>query len=606
MLRSEHTICSEASMPSALKQACHLLRTEHTICSKNKKDMTTNNNKRQLSARLLAAALTICLYGCSGEITDGNTLPAGKYPMTFTAAVDGLMQTRATTDNTWKGGEEIAVQIDDEVKKYVAAMDNTLSVENDGTPWYWQNTTERKTVSAWYPHSITKLADEALTVKADQSGNGYQASDYLEAAETEVSFASSALTFKHRTTKVIVKLNAGNGVSAGDLSGATVRFLNLTGVEGDGTEVTPKFDNNTYSALLIPQQIKGKKFIQVTAGGNTYYYTPAGSDAEFAGSKQYPYEITVTKNGLAVTVGGVTEWGSGSEIEVTSKVLESGFAPSDLKIGDYYYSDGTWSDGGYRKYTDGSTAILPVMPVLTGDGGKERTVIGIVYCTDVSRIGTAATKALQEKGVDSPHGLVMALTNASDGCRWGEYNKDENSGGNDGTPFKDNTSNLQKQYNNVDGYGETQWIINTYGSSGATLQDTYTAFYHASRYGTAASNTEKYAAPANTTGWFIPSMGQWWDILSGLGGIDLSRYQNSTDEYTFIPGAASTAIGNMNKYLQKISGATTFSTDTFFWSSSECNGGGACYVGFGSNGNLLLHYYNKYYGFIRVRCSFAF
>ena len=157
------------------------------------------------------------------------------------------------------------------------------------------------------------------------------------------------------------------------------------------------------------------------------------------------------------------------------------------------------------------------------------------------------------------------------------------------------------------GYGETHWIIDTYGNDGTALQKPYTAFYHASRYGTAESSTEQYAAPSNTTGWFLPSMGQWWDILSNLGGIDLTSYQDKTDSFTSIPSVAPTVVANINKYLQKITGATPFSTDTWFWSSSEYDGYNACYVNFYDYGYLLLYCNRKdYYRANRVRCSFAF
>lgn len=579
MLRSEHTICSEASMPSAPKQACHLLRTEHTICSKNKKDMTTNNNKRQLSARLLAVALTICLYGCSGEITDGNTLPAGKYPMTFTAAVDGLMQTRATTDNTWEGGEEIAVRIDDEVKKYVAATDNTLSVENDGTPWYWQNTIETKTVSAWYPHCTTKLADNALTVKADQRDDGYQASDYLEAAETMVTFGNRALTFKHRTAKVVVTLKAGNGVSAGDLNGATVRFLNLTGVEDGGTEVTSKFDNNTYSALLIPQQIQGDKFIQVTAGGNTYYYTPAGSDTEFAGGKQYPYEITVTKNGLAVTAGGVTEWGSGSETKVTSKILESGFAPSDLKIGDYYYSDGTWSDGGYRKYTDNSTALLPVMPVLTSADGKERTVIGIVYW--VGDIKGDNYGLLDSKFPDGTRGLVVSLwdmpapdNSNSTTMTWTygshEYVNTWLGSQNDVTcTWIDRPSSFSsiQEENRMQGYANTVALAE-YNKYVEDSNNSKNQNLRVKPVKGLAAFQSAHPAPASSSGWYWPSVYELKQVCRGQG----------------VTSQGTNGKTMLNTQIGKVSG-TTFGG--YYWSSTENSNGSyyAWYVDF-SDGNV--------------------
>ena len=279
-------------------------------------------------------------------------------------------------------------------------------------------------------------------------------------------------------------------------------------------------------------------------------------------------------------------------------------APTLKDIGAYTFANAQVGDF-YCKNDKNEGYLIPGDASLTK--AQQDACIGIVYSTDVNRIGTAATQALKKKGVNTPHGLVMALTNASEGCRWGEYGKDENSGGADGEPFKANTDQLQKQYNNVDGYAETHWIIDTYGRDGNTaLKNTYTAFYHASRYGTAESSTGKYAAPEKTTGWFLPSMGQWWDILSNLGGIDLTSYQNKTYSFTSIPDAAPIAVANMNTYLQKIGDATQFSTDTDFWSSSEYVRYRACNVAFTNNGYLRLHYDDKYSSRGRVRCSFAF
>lgn len=122
--------------------------------------------KRLSAFRKMTVAAACCVFAFAActddDADDGTTLPDGKYPMAFTAGVDGLAATRATTDNTWTGGEEVAVQIGSEVKKYTAATNNTLSAAEGVTPWYWQNTTETKTVSAWYPYSDTKPAANEL------------------------------------------------------------------------------------------------------------------------------------------------------------------------------------------------------------------------------------------------------------------------------------------------------------------------------------------------------------------------------------------------------------------------------------------------------------
>ncbi len=52
------------------------------------------------------------------------------------------------------------------------------------------------------------------------------------------------------------------------------------------------------------------------------------------------------------------------------------YQASDLKFGDYYYSDGTWSDGGLRKlYSDGTTESAETTPPPV----PGKTCNGIVY-----------------------------------------------------------------------------------------------------------------------------------------------------------------------------------------------------------------------------------
>lgn len=589
------------------------------------------------AATLLAL---ISLASCGQNDSDDTLLPAGKYPMTFTTSVNGLAATRATTDNSWDGGEQVALQVGDEVKKYQISGNGPLATLTSSDPFYWTSTEETKTVKAWYcGNGYSPAALDSWKVASDQSAldnSGYKASDFLYAPAQNISFGSEdkSLNFYHQTARVVINiLNEKAATEANQIKGVTFGEDNNLALSGKYTApdgkanfgtwdtasgasmgtITPKAIDTpasgsylkSYTALLIPQNMQGKKFIAITLDDQTYYYIPEkDDDANFEAGKEYTYDVTVQHGHLdAVLVSVNGTWGGGDTEEVKSVL--AGFSADDLKIGDYYYSDGSTSDGGYRKYGDGTTELLDIDPVLTSENGQTpRTVIGIVYSTDVTRIGKAATDYLKSIGVTTPQGLVMALTNASEECRWGDNKKDEN--GNSGTgTFQNNTSTLEKQYNNVDGYGETHWILNTY--DGAALLNTYAAFYHASCYGILNGETSQYAAPANTTGWFIPSMGQWWDILSNLGGIDLSIYQNSEKPNAFISGAARTAIDKMNKYLEKIEGATKFSTGTtLFWSSSEYSSDDACSVNFTSNGYLYLYYDSKDYSSRKVRCVFAF
>ena len=592
------------------------------------------------SARTIALPMiaTLAVLSSCGDTDDGNLLPAGQYPLTFTAAIDGAAAapagtaTRANTvGGVWTAGDAIAVMVADEegggdvVKQYTPKPDapNTLQAAAGVAPFYWQSSTEKKTVSAWHCGDGSTAAGgthagsvpTTWSVQTDQNtADGYQRSDFLYAPPKEITFtpasgANNMLAFHHQTAKVVINIkNAEAATDAADLS-VTLAAYDASGAPaGNNTDnalvvscpytlpesgqnigawdvaaaaadvvtgaITPKAITpasgsaylKTYTALVIPQNVTGKKFIAVTVGGDTYYYIPKQkADGTYPGDLQggsvHTYDITVKYGSLEVveTAGsGSGTWNSGGQkVPVASNTT---FEAATLKPGDYYYSDGSYSDGGLRKrYSDGKVEIdATVKPVLTNpETSKARTVIGIVFCTDENRIGAGEKAKLKDLGVTSPHGLVMALTNAGSGCRWGESGKNENENGQSGKPFVENITTLQKQYNHISGYAETHWIGDKIKGSAESsyTADTYKAFDVALNYG-ATTETAQYAAPEKTTGWFLPSMGQWWDILENLGGLDLSSYKTSTDSYEYIAG--NTALNNLNVYMGKVTGAALF------------------------------------------------
>lgn len=84
----------------------------------------------------------------------------------------------------------------------------------------------------------------------------------------------------------------------------------------------------------------------------------------------------------------------------------------DIHVGDYYYSDGSWSDGGYRLLTDG-TCLQENVPPLVG-----KTCIGIVFAVGHSDYDTSNYR---NTGIrqDKCQAYVIALKDAGAECRWG-------------------------------------------------------------------------------------------------------------------------------------------------------------------------------------------
>lgn len=191
-------------------------------------------------------------------------------------------------------------------------------------------------------------------------------------------------------------------------------------------------------------------------------------------------------------------------------------APTDApRIGDYFYSDGTWSYGGLVSInSDGTEAVW-----LTG---KERpapvegkTVIGIVFQTDQSRI----SEAEKEKGYT--HGLVMSLKRAYKPAELKDPNN-KNEVPDSLTRFYVSES-LERRiiptgksgtsyYGDIDGYTIDKNIREEYPGDEIAQ---FPALDWISRL---------LSAPASTSGWYVPASGQVWDLLANLGGNEIAEH----------------------------------------------------------------------------------
>ena len=282
--------------------------------------------------RHLAVAVFACLMAasCSDVTDDGTALPDGKYPMTFTASVDGLSApnpaSRATTDadgkTTWQTDDPVAISMDGGANHKVHKISDagTGAMIPDGETLYWSK--QQETLAAWYPvnYIIGNGGGSEVSITDQSSGFG-TLENTLHAPAQDYTYSSGgsvAFTFRHALAKVKVALKKGEGITDDDLSNATVTFTGYTagslgygGMTGSGSngDIIPKTETSagggaaTYTALVIPQQMQGKKFIKVTIGAGgaarDYFYTPTNStDARLEAGKRYTYTITVKKTGL--------------------------------------------------------------------------------------------------------------------------------------------------------------------------------------------------------------------------------------------------------------------------------------------------------------------
>lgn len=511
----------------------------------------------------LPVVMLICgvLASCSSKDESTTPLPDGKYPLQLTAEV-AQPQTRAAGKDAWTGGEEIRVSLEGVFgnKTYVMDASGNASPKDADNAFYWKNTDEAR-VSAWTPDI------ESETDISDQSG-GYAAFDVLYASAIGRYDQAINLRFIHRMAKIEVILKAGEGITEEELEGATVTIFGdpLThstaglvspGDQSDG-EIKPYYDAATkkYEALVPPQNMTGKPLIRISIGSNDFTYTPeteAAGKFDFFGGKRYAYTITVKANGIDVQSVTSGTWVANGEENVTSKRVKQRFTADELKIGDYFYSDGTWSDGGLRKiYADGSMHIDYYKPVPL----RGKTVVGIVFQTDKSRIGKKEKEKLG--GEDKAHGLVMAVknANAAEKVIWSNESRY--------LDFLNDCVSKSNNYSDISGYGNCESIRSLEGNF-----DKYPALQAVDGYNTTCP------VPTTTTGWYLPSSGQWWDILQNLGGCPAladGYQQTSSDINEFFWSNQGNVPDALNKWMWGIDGWDKFSYYHQFWSSSKFKG----------------------------------
>lgn len=567
---------------------------------------------KHCASLLLAIATIATLVSCSNEndVSDGDRLPDGKYPVTFTATgLEIAPTTRATADGTWAVGEEVAVMIGDYVKKYTTKNSgNTATLEsaNADNKFYWESKRDIY-VSAWYPYSDNRPTNFTVQGAQDDT-DGYQKSDFLYAYQ-KVSFGSEAgLTFKHLTAKVEINLKAGDGVTTTEVAGANVTLVKQATTSGtityDGTTeaatvaqsdggtdvVTPKTMvakanyQKTVQALVVPQQMKGKQFIKVTIGNGAaernYYYTPANDDANLQSGNQYTYDITVTNGYLEVTMAGESgawgDTGTGSET-VTGKVVETGYTADDIKPGDYLYTDGTTSDGGLRaRYADGTVKWAETKPI--PETGK--TLAAIVFWTPKETNSTGRTtpasltddKIMATAFPNCNHGLAVALQDVSISMQWqstipnlseepteptnvSRFQKTDNFKHANKTDFVsiDSDTGITDAINKIYGYQNTQVLLayNVYCTNNNN------ADYIVNPVNALSDFSSKNPAPPKSTGWFFPSVKE----------LHMLCYKDVDDVYNASDLSFTTTRDIVNNSL-KAAGCETLGT-SYYWSSSE-------------------------------------
>ena len=216
-------------------------------------------------------------------------------------------------DNSWTGGELIGMQVGESIKTYRISDAATGAMVTDDEPYTW--TSGEYQLHAWSPYT-----DKSISLTDQSDAEKMFACDLLE-CNTTVNAKSVQLTFKHKMTRVWYELQQFPGYTDEEANNAVISYYGHSSIkytegiidkEGEpNSEILPrKIDDRHGEAILVPGEMWNKPFIKVVIGGDTYVYTPkhtVATDEErqtgvLKEGYNQRYYLKVSKKGIEVSM----------------------------------------------------------------------------------------------------------------------------------------------------------------------------------------------------------------------------------------------------------------------------------------------------------------
>ena len=216
-------------------------------------------------------------------------------------------------DNSWTGGELIGMQVGESIKTYLISDAATGAMVTDDEPYTW--TSGEYQLHAWSPYT-----DKSISLTDQSDAEKMFACDLLE-CNTTVNAKSVQLTFKHKMTRVWYELQQFPGYTDEEANNAVISYYGHSSIkytegiidkEGEpNSEILPrKIDDRHGEAILVPGEMWNKPFIKVVIGGDTYVYTPkhtVATDEErqtgvLKEGYNQRYYLKVSKKGIEVSM----------------------------------------------------------------------------------------------------------------------------------------------------------------------------------------------------------------------------------------------------------------------------------------------------------------
>ena len=353
------------------------------------------------------------------------------------------------------------------------------------------------------------------TVQADQS-NGTNNSD-LQVSKIN----GTAFTMSHKMGLVRLNLISKSPYNVKYYLSTDNNYKFYT------TTTTTVYSSTSFTAL--PSNIST---LYPAIANSTYYAIVEANSATT--SQNFTF---TSSNTLVSTADGTNDWTytaslkSGEYAAYTASFNVTYLASSQytLQLGDVFYSDGSVSRPGSSNLMSGKTPIGVVVFIPSNNTEKEWT----------------------EPSHNGGHALVMALTNSVSGKVL--YDNTVSNGypqysGKYKTPYSSSGSAYDDWKNDKSGYTNTHTYLSTTGSPAG-----YYALHHSP------------AGPTSSSGWFLPTVGQWIYVLAPRANLNptsivVSGTSNDTSD------KARTAL---NGYLSASGASYTTLVQDFHWTNTN-------------------------------------
>ena len=423
-------------------------------------------------------------------------------------------------------------------------------------------------VQAWYPSTGTKDLD-TFSVQRNQSYfSKLEASDLLYGKQVVVGTAKE-IHFKHKMSQIELHVKVLRYYSDGtvrDTIPSKIKSVKLGGVYTSGHINRGNFyadmtgtvvDSASLDTISICHYPDSDMYVENEVGDTDTVFCYKG--IIFPQKKSFSIILDVSGKLYSGEVEDY-KYREGVLYNVIVNLTEQ----AEVRVGDYLYCN-----------TDGDIICknAEAAPDLYGDGFVP---IAVVF-------SDCPTYADQARGWNRGYAMSLATVNNNTNYQWCNtygYNNQQ-------VQYGNNWKMAVMQYN---GYDETYFIINDTNSLPKPHNiATFPAFFRTVNWApTYNPNKEE------TSGWFIPSAGQWYQFLIKLGEpTNITTVYGDPNRYW--PDQRWIIQGNLNAYFTAVEPylppyANKFGNDQYYWTSSEYHANHANYVWFYSNSNMHFYY----------------